>query len=61
MNMNHETIEELVYEYGHLQYKLGRMETNEQSSMKEYTKTTDQKEKILKQISDYFKQANLKR
>lgn len=53
--MHKDELENLIYEYGHLQYKLGRMETDEKIGMKEYTKISDKKDQILKEISLYFK------
>lgn len=53
--MHKDELENLIYEYGHLQYKLGRMETDEKIGMKEYTKISDKKDQILKEISSYFK------
>lgn len=56
--MTTKEFEELVYEYGHVMYKLGRMETDEKQSMKEYNKLINQKEKIVEKFKEYFKSSN---
>lgn len=53
--MTNNELEELIYEYGHLQYRLGRMETDERSSSKEYNKTLAEKDKIVEKFNVYFK------
>lgn len=57
-NMNTNELEDLVYEYGHVMYRIGRMETDEKQTIKEYTKLVTQKEKIVEQFKTYFKPAN---
>lgn len=62
--MSDKDFEELVYEYGHVMYRLGRMETDGNSSTKEYNKFCDMRDKIKKQFDDYFfknKYKNLKK
>lgn len=53
--MNTSELEELIYEYGHVMYRLGRMETDDKSSTKDYNKTLSQKEKIVEKFKNYFK------
>lgn len=53
--MNSKELEELIYEYGHVMYRLGRMETDGNSSTKEYNKMDTQKEDIKKKLEFYFK------
>ena len=53
--MLNKDIEELIYEYGHVMYRLGRMETDGNASTKEYNKYCDMKEKLVKQFDEYFK------
>ena len=53
--MSNTELEELIFEYGHVMYRLGRMETDGNASTKEYNKYCVMKEKIVRQIDDYFK------
>lgn len=53
--MNDKELEELIYEYGHTMYRLGRMETDDKESTKDYNKTLAQKEKIVEKFKSYFK------
>jgi hypothetical protein len=47
--------EELVYEYGHVMYRLGRMETDGlDSTSKEYNKMDKRKEELRKIIAEFF-------
>lgn len=48
-------LEEIIYEYGHVMYRLGRMETDDKASTKEYNKFLAQKEKIVEEFKQYFK------
>jgi len=47
--------EETVYQYGHVMYRLGRMETDGQDSGKEYNKKLKEKEELVKQLDEFFK------
>jgi hypothetical protein len=48
--------EDIVYEYGHTMYRLGRMETDGlDSSNKEYNKMDKRKEELRKVIAEFFK------
>lgn len=53
--MQNKDLEEMIYEYGHIMYRLGRMETDGNASTKEYNKYSDMKEKLVKQFDEYFK------
>jgi hypothetical protein len=53
--MNTNELEELIYEYGHVMYRLGRMETDDKASTKDYNKTLSQKEKIVEEFKKHFK------
>ena len=44
--MRNNNLEELFYEYGHIQYKIGRMETDEKSNTKDYSKAVAEKERL---------------
>ena len=47
--------EEIVFEYGHVMYRLGRMETDDQDSTKEYNNYKKKKEELVKLIDEFFK------
>jgi hypothetical protein len=47
-------LEELIYEYGQVMYRLGRMETDEKASTKEYNKFCDMRDKLKKQFDEHF-------
>lgn len=53
--MQNKDLEEMIYEYGHIMYRLGRMETDGNASTKEYNKYSDMKEKLAKQFDEHFK------
>ena len=56
--MNEKMLEELIYEYGETMKHIGRCETNDKSSTKEYNRLISQKEKLMKQFDSYFKKDN---
>ena len=53
--MNNKELEELIYEYGETMKHIGRCETNDKSSTKEYNKLLSEKEKIVSRFDSYFK------
>jgi hypothetical protein len=53
--MNNKELEELIYEYGETMKHIGRCETNDKSSTKEYNKLLSEKEKIISRLDSYFK------
>lgn len=58
--MTEKILEELIYEYGSVTYKLGRMETDGQDTHKEYNKNLKRKEELIRQFDEYFKRNNKK-
>jgi hypothetical protein len=58
--MSEKELEELIYEYGSVTYRLGRLETDERGGDKEYTKNLKRKEEIVKIFDDHFKRNNKK-
>lgn len=48
------TLEEFVYEYGNVMYKIGRMETDGKDSSKEYNKLIKEKEMLVKIFDQHF-------
>jgi len=53
--MKKNELEEMVYDFGHVMYRLGRMETDGNSSTKEYNQMTKRKEELAKQFDEFFK------
>lgn len=51
-------LEELIYEYGETMKHIGRCETNDKSSTKEYNRLISQKEKLINKFDSYFKKDN---
>lgn len=52
--INESNIEEVIYEFGNVQYRLGRMETDGRESDKVYSKLLKRKEKLGKIIAEFF-------
>lgn len=53
--MSNKEFEEYIYEYGHVMYRIGRMETDDNSSTKEYNNMTKKKEELIKYFDEFFK------
>jgi hypothetical protein len=53
-DINESNIEEVIYEFGNVQYRLGRMETDGRESDKVYAKLLKRKEKLGKIIAEFF-------
>ena len=53
-------LEELIYEYGHTMYKLGRLETDGKETTKEYNKFLKRKEELKDYFDSHFKNNNKK-
>lgn len=53
--MNNKDLEEKIYEFGHIMYRLGRMETDDKASTKEYNKACKDKEELMVMFDDHFK------
>ncbi len=52
--INESNMEEVVYEFGNVQYKLGRLETDGRDSDKVYNKLLKRKEELSKIIDKFF-------
>lgn len=50
-----ENIEEVIFEYGNVQYKIGRLETDGKETEKDYNKLVKRKEKLTEIIGEFFK------
>ena len=59
--MTNKELEEKIYEFGNTMYRLGRMETDDKESSKEYNKMHKLKEDLIKQFDNYFKTSKLDR
>lgn len=55
MNMkDQKKLEEAIYEFGYVSYKLGRYETDGKDTTKEYNKFSKEKESLMKFFDEYF-------
>ena len=52
--MTNKELEEKIYEYGHVMYRLGRMETDGNTTTREYNKFCNEKEKLVKEFDEHF-------
>lgn len=57
--MNNNTLEEKIYEFGQVMYRLGRMETDDKESTKEYNKFCKMREELTKEFNEYFKTSKI--
>lgn len=53
--INLSNMEEVVYEFGNVQYRIGRLETDGRDSEKEYNRLVKRKEELGKIIAEFFK------
>jgi hypothetical protein len=53
--MTNKELEEKIYEFGQVLYKLGRMETDGKDSTKDYNKMTKLREDLTKEFDKHFK------
>jgi hypothetical protein len=52
--MSKNILEEKIYEFGYVQYRLGRLETDGKESQKEYNQLTKKKEELTKFFGEFF-------
>jgi hypothetical protein len=52
--MTNKELEEKIYEFGQIMYRIGRMETDGNTTMKEYSKFVSSKENIMKEFDEHF-------
>ncbi len=45
----------MIYDYGETMKHIGRSETNDKSSSKEYNKLISHKEKLIEKFDEFFK------
>jgi hypothetical protein len=55
INLKNNQLQEVIYEFGQVMYKLGRMETDEKQSTKEYNQYCKKREELTKKIDEFFK------
>ena len=58
--MSNKELEEFIYEYGHVLYKIGRLETDGKETYKEYNKFIKRKEELMNLFNDHFNSSNKK-
>jgi hypothetical protein len=52
--MTKDKLEESIYEFGHVMYRIGRLETDGKDTQKEYNKLLKQKEELTKLFGEFF-------
>jgi DNA repair ATPase RecN len=52
--MTNKKLEEMIYDYGETLKHIGRCETDGKTSLKEYNKLVDHKEKLVEQFNEHF-------
>jgi len=57
--MENKILEEKIYEFGHVMYRLGRMETDGKDSTKEYNKFCKMREDLTKEFIEHFKTSKI--
>ena len=58
--MSNKDLEEFIYEYGQVLYRLGRLETDGKETQKDYNKLTKRKEELMNLFDDHFKSSTKK-
>lgn len=61
ITMTNNDLEAKIYEFGQVMYRLGRMETDEKASTKEYNKLCKEREDLTKEFDEHFKSPNMNR
>lgn len=52
--ISNKELESLIYEFGQVMYKLGRLETDGKESQKEYNQYTKKREELTKRFDEFF-------
>lgn len=52
--MTNKELEEKIYEYAQIMYRIGRMETDDKASTKEYNKACKDREDLMKEFDSHF-------
>jgi hypothetical protein len=58
--MSNKDLEELIYEYGQVLYRLGRLETDGKETQKDYNKLIKRKEELMNLFDGHFKSSTKK-
>ena len=58
LKMSNKELEEKIYEFGHVLYRLGRLETDGNDTSKEYNKMCKRREELTKEFDEHFKNNN---
>jgi hypothetical protein len=53
--MDNKELEEKIYEFGNVLYRIGRMETDEKETTKEYNKMCKRREELTEEFNKHFK------
>ncbi len=61
ITMTNKELEAKIYEFGQILYRLGRMETDEKASTKDYNKLCKEREDLTKQFDEHFKSPTMNR
>jgi len=59
--MTNKDLEAKIYEFGQILYRLGRMETDDKASTKDYNKLCKQREDLTKEFDEHFKSPTMNR
>jgi len=59
IKMTNKELESKIYEFGQILYRLGRMETDDKASTKEYNKLCKDREDLTKEFDEHFKTPNI--
>jgi hypothetical protein len=52
--MSQKELEKLIYEFGQVMYRLGRLETDGKQSQKEYNQATKKREELTEIFDEFF-------
>lgn len=58
LKMSNKELEEKIYEFGQVLYRLGRLETDGNDTSKEYNKMCKRREELTKEFDEHFKNNN---
>ena len=54
-SISNKELENAIYEFGQVMYKIGRLETDGKQTQKEYTQYTKKREELIKKFDEFFK------
>jgi len=53
-NISNKELENTIYEFGQVMYKLGRLETDGKESQKDYNQYVKKREELTKKFDEFF-------